>query len=186
MKSNKKTQSVKPVFSIIAGIICFILLTLFDHITKMWAVLHLAGQEPIIIIKNVFQLRYLENHGAAFSILQGRFTILIIVTIIVLALIVYLYARIPFNRRYRILRILMVFISAGAAGNFIDRLTQHYVVDFFYINLIDFPIFNVADCYVTISVIVLVFVLIFGLKEDDLSDIAKRLVPRKRKTEDES
>ncbi len=148
--------------------------------------MHLSGQDPIILIENVFQLRYLENRGAAFGIMQGRAVVFVIVTIAVLALIVYLYARIPFKVRYRILRILMVFIAAGAVGNFINRVSQNYVVDFFYFNLINFPIFNVADIYVTISVIVLILILIFWLKEDDLTDITRSLgFARSKEAEEE-
>ena len=63
----------------------------------------------------------------------------------------------------------MVFLAAGAAGNFIDRLLRGYVVDFFYFSLIDFPIFNVADIYVTVATACLVILLLFVYKEEDLS-----------------
>ena len=118
--------------SIGTGIIFFVLLVMIDQLTKKWAVLFLKGQDPVILIKNVFQLYYLENHGAAFGILEGKSAVFICITLIVLALIVYFYVRIPFQRKYRILRIFIVLIAAGALGNFIDRITQHYVVDFFY------------------------------------------------------
>ena len=75
------------------------------------------------------------------------------------------------ERRYLVLRILAVLIVAGAIGNFIDRLRLGYVVDFFYFCLIDFPIFNVADIYVTVSTFVLLFVMFFYYKEEDLDRI---------------
>ncbi len=148
--------------------------------------MHLAGQDPVILIKNVFQLRYLENRGAAFGIMQGRAVLFVVITIVVCAVIVFLYARIPFERKFRILRVLMVFIAAGAVGNFIDRVSQNYVVDFFYFNLINFPIFNVADIYVTVSIIVLVLVIIFKYKDDDLAEITERIGFKKRHSDDES
>jgi len=175
-----KSAKVKPILSVIIGIVCFVLLTLFDQITKQWAVLHLYGQKPIVLIQNVFQLQYLENRGAAFGVLQGRRTMFIILTIVVLALIAYLYARIPFKRKYRILRILMVVIAAGAVGNFIDRVSQNYVVDFFYIKAIDFPIFNVADIYVTCGVIILALFLIFKYKDDDFTEMFQSLRFKKK------
>ncbi len=143
--------------------------------------MHLKGKDPIVLIRNVFELRYLENRGAAFGIMQGRAVLFVVVTLLVCAVIVYLYARIPFERKYRILRILMVFIAAGAVGNFIDRVTQNYVVDFFYISLINFPIFNVADICVTVSVIVLILVVIFKYKEDDLNEITRNIIPGRKK-----
>ncbi len=179
-----KSEKIKPIPSVVIGVVCFVLLTLFDRLTKRWAVLHLCGQEPIVLIRNVFQLQYLENHGAAFGILQGRKGLLIVLTIVVLAVIVYLYARIPYTRKYRLLRALMVLIAAGAVGNFIDRITQDYVVDFFYFKLIHFPIFNVADCFVTVSVIVLLVDLIFWMKDEDYTEIIARLGFSKRKEED--
>lgn len=57
-------------------------------------------------------------------------------------------------------------VTAGAIGNFIDRIFRHYVVDFIYFELIDFPIFNVADMYVVIAAFLLIFVSIFIYKED--------------------
>ncbi len=170
-----KTANVRPIFSLLVGAICFILLTLFDQLTKWWAVFYLSGRDPVPIFGDAFCLRYLENHGAAFGILQGRQVVFVIITLAVLALIVYLYARMPYLRKYRILRVLMVFIASGAVGNFIDRVSQGYVVDFFYIQLINFPIFNVADMYVTISVIVLVLYLLFGLKDEDYTEITRHL-----------
>ena len=69
------------------------------------------------------------------------------------------------------LRICAVFIFSGAIGNFIDRLKLGYVVDFFYFKLIDFPVFNVADIYVTVGTFILAFLLSFYYKEEDLDRI---------------
>ena len=67
------------------------------------------------------------------------------------------------------LKIAGILIYAGAIGNFIDRIRQSYVVDFFYFELIDFPVFNVADIYVTLSAIALIIVVLFYYKEEDFS-----------------
>ena len=61
----------------------------------------------------------------------------------------------------------MIVIAAGAAGNLIDRMTQGYVVDFIYFKLINFPIFNVADCYVTCATGLLFVLLFFGVYSDE-------------------
>ena len=67
----------------------------------------------------------------------------------------------------------MAAIAAGAAGNLYDRITLKYVRDFIYFSLIDFPVFNVADIYVTCSVFVLAFLIFFYYKEEDLQFISK-------------
>ncbi len=182
MNQDAKSAKATVIPSVFLGIVCFILLTLFDQLTKRWAVLLLDGKDPIIVIKNVFQFYYLENRGAALGLLQGRRTVFIIITFVVLAVVAVLYVRIPYERKYRILRVLMVFIAAGAVGNFIDRISQGYVVDFLYFDIIDFPVFNVADCYVTISVIVLILVLIFKYKDEDFNEMGRSIRFRKKES----
>ncbi|MDY2590860.1 MAG: signal peptidase II, partial [Agathobacter sp.] len=60
---------------------------------------------------------------------------------------------------------------AGAIGNLIDRIVNNYVVDFFYFKLIDFPIFNVADIYVTIAAFLFIVLGFFYYKEEDFEII---------------
>ena len=138
------------------GVIGFIILVLADQWTKKMAVLRLKDQDPIVLIKNVFELYYLENRGAAFGIFQGKRVIFLIITIIILLFLAYCFWRIPYTRKYATLRGVLVLIAAGAVGNFIDRMYNGYVVDFFYFELIDFPVFNVADIYVTTAAIALI------------------------------
>ena len=75
----------------------------------------------------------------------------------------------PVNKRFLILRILILLIAAGAVGNFIDRIRQGYVVDFFYFKLINFPIFNVADIYVSVGMVILALLIFFYYKDEDLA-----------------
>lgn len=84
-----------------------------------------------------------------------------VLTIVVLVLLAIVYQRIPLNRRFLPLNIIAVGIFAGAAGNLIDRVIHHYVIDFFYFSLINFPIFNVADIYVTLSAVALIIAVLF-------------------------
>ena len=67
----------------------------------------------------------------------------------------------------------MIILTAGAIGNFIDRLTRGYVVDFFYFSLIDFPVFNIADMYVVCSGILLVILVCFRYKNDEDYDFLR-------------
>ena len=169
----KKEQS-RPVHYFIA-IIAVAAGVLFDQWTKLLVLTHLKGHDSYIVIKNVFELYYLENRGAAFGIFQGKRVIFLIITIIILLFLAYCFWRIPYTRKYATLRGVLVLIAAGAVGNFIDRMYNGYVVDFFYFKVINFPIFNVADIYVTCSAIFLAVLLIFCYKEEDLNQLLKSL-----------
>ena len=89
-------------------------------------------------------------------------------------MIVYVLLKTPNQHKYVKLHIALVFIASGAIGNMIDRLKLDYVVDFLYFSLINFPIFNVADIYVTLSAIYLVILLLFVYKERDLEFLSFR------------
>ena len=115
----------------------------------------------------MFQLRYLENRGAAFGMMQGRQYLFVAGAAVIVLLIAYFYQKMPMTKKYIPLRICAVLLCSGAIGNMIDRLKLNYVVDFFYFDLIDFPIFNVADCYVVVACIAFVFLILFYYKEDD-------------------
>ena len=126
------------------------------------------------IIKNVFKLFYLENHGAAFGLFQNQRFPLLIVTIIVLLAIGFVFNRIPHEKKFTSMRWILVVLAAGAVGNMIDRIANGYVVDFFYFELINFPVFNVADCYVVISAVLAVLLIIFYYDDNDLDRILKK------------
>lgn len=155
---------------IFAGIVTALLI-LFDQWTKNLAVKHLMNQNPLVLIKNVFQLRYLENRGAAFGMMEGQMTFFIIIATVVCFTIGYLYFKLPWTNRFHPLRAVGLLIAAGAVGNLIDRVCLGYVVDFFYFELIDFPIFNVADIYVTVATAVMAILVIFYYKEEELESI---------------
>ena len=150
------------------AILSFIILIVFDQWTKYLAVEHLMNKEPFIIIDGVFQLRYLENRGAAFGMMQGQQTFFLITGIIAVIVLAYVYFKLPWEKRFLPLRAVALFIAGGAVGNMIDRVALGYVVDFFYFELIDFPIFNVADIYVTCATIVLALLILFYYKEEEL------------------
>ena len=143
------------------------LLVILDQVTKLAAVSALKDREPFVLIPGVFQLQYLENRGAAFGLLQNARIFFLAVTLIALAAVIYVLVRLPLKRKYIVLRFLMVLIAAGAVGNMIDRVFLGYVRDFLYFSLIDFPIFNVADIYVTCATILLILLLLFYYKEED-------------------
>ena len=163
---NKRKKS-----SYIFGMIGLIVLLGLDRITKIAALSSLKDTAGIDLIKGVLRFEYLENTGAAFGVMQGRLPILLIITLIILAAVIYVYLRIPEGKRYTVLKVLSILIIAGAIGNMIDRIMYGFVVDFVYVQLINFPVFNVADCYITVSVILFFVLVLFYYKDDELSFI---------------
>ena len=158
----------------LTGLIGTVLLVAFDQWTKLLAIRHLMGQAAVPILDGVFELHYLENRGAAFGILQGQKGIFLLCTALVLVVLAFYYNRMPVTGRFRLLRLVGVLLSAGAVGNLIDRMQHSYVVDFLYFKLIDFPIFNVADCYVTVGAVLLAAAILFVYKEDELGFLSLR------------
>ena len=84
-------------------------------------------------------------------------------------MIVFVLIKVPTQKKYYSLNILLVMIAAGAVGNMIDRVRYDYVVDFIYLVCIQFPIFNVADIYVTTATVILVFQILFVYKTNDFN-----------------
>lgn len=135
-------------------LIGLVLLAGVDQWTKSLAVSYLKGQEALVLIPGVFELSYLENTGAAFGIFEDMRWMFLISTTLVLAVVLFLFIRFPKEKRYLPYFVTLTTIAAGGIGNMVDRLSKGYVVDFFYFSLIDFPVFNVADIYVTVGVVI--------------------------------
>jgi len=153
--------------SYIAGIIGVILLIVIDQYTKHLAAACLTRQN-FILIRNVFELEYLENTGAAWGILAGRHVFFVAVACAITVLLSFYYVHMPAARRYRPIKIFFVMITAGALGNMIDRISHGYVIDFFYFSLINFPIFNVADICVSVGAVLLVLFVLFYYDDNEL------------------
>lgn len=165
-------MNIKKKILLMLDLLGIIILVALDQYTKYLAVVHIKDKPAFIIMNGVLELNYLENRGAAFGMLQNQKCFFIFVAVVILSAIGYVLFKTPDNKKYRILHLLLSLIAAGAIGNMIDRIRFDYVVDFIYFVLINFPIFNVADIYVTISTIALVIVLLFFYKENDLSFIS--------------
>ncbi len=150
-------------------ILLFTVLLAADRVSKIWAVAKLKDNAPVPIIKNILELYYLPNGntGAAFGILSGHRILFLAIAVIVVLVISYLVYNMPADPKYKTVEILLVFIAAGGVGNMIDRVIQNYVVDFIYISCINFPIFNVADMYVSVCTVILAIILLFRFGESD-------------------
>lgn len=164
----------KKVILFIVDFVLAALLIAVDQISKYFAILKLKNQAPYSVVDGVFEFHYLENRGAAFGMLQGQKFFFILIAAVILGIIVYVLWKAPYQRMYIKLHITLIFIASGAIGNLIDRVRYDYVVDFLYFSLINFPVFNIADIYVTLAAISLAILLIFVYKESDLEFLTFR------------
>lgn len=142
-------------------ILGILILVFLDQLTKWLVVLKLKPIHDFPLIDKVFHLTYVENRGAAFGILQGKYLFFIVMTMIVMVFITIYYYRLPSEGKYHWMRLSLILLGGGAIGNLIDRVRLGYVVDFLYFKLIDFPVFNFADICVVVGVSILtIFILI--------------------------
>ena len=155
---------------IIDALIAAVLLVL-DQFTKHLAVVHLKNQPAYVIIDGVLELQYLENRGSAFGMLQNQKVFILFVGIVFLAVLLFFLFKLPEQKKFRIVHVLLAVIVAGGIGNMIDRFRLDYVVDFISFVLINYPIFNVADIYVVVATIGLFILFLFVYKEKDLLQI---------------
>ena len=163
--------------------IYLIILLMIDQGSKLWVKRSLMNQDPFVIIPDVFKFQYHENTGAVWGILSGQVDFLKIFTLIIFLFISFVYFKIPKDKKYNPLKILAVFILAGAAGNLIDRFYLCYVVDFIYFELIDFPLFNIADSYLVVASILLFILSVFYYKDEDFAFL-EQLLKKKKQAED--
>lgn len=163
MKNRQRIASFIQLF------ISVLLLTGLDQLTKLLAVLNLKNQADITLIPNVLYFQYLENRGAAFGIFQDKKIFLILLTSIILIGVCYILWKIPQDKKYIPLKLLCFLITAGGIGNLIDRVRLNYVVDFIYFAPIDFPVFNVADIYVSVGMVLLFILVLFYYKDEDFN-----------------
>ena len=152
---------------LLIDVVVMLVLLGLDQLTKYLAIINLKNHPAVVLWDGVLELNYLENRGSAFGLMQNQKVFLVFFTVIILAALTFFYRKIPDTGRMMPLKIAAVLIYAGAIGNFIDRIRQSYVVDFFYFELIDFPVFNVADIYVTTAAIALIILVIFYYKDED-------------------
>lgn len=148
------------------AILTILLLIGLDQITKLLAFTYLKGHS-IALIPNVFELVYLENTGAAFGSFLGKTTLLSIATFVIILYLLWKLKEVPANRHFLPVYLCLTLIIAGGIGNLIDRIARGFVVDFFYFVPIDFPVFNVADIYVSVGIVCLV-IISFLYKEHEL------------------
>ena len=157
--------------SILPAIISFLVLVFIDQWTKYIVDYKMELYESIPVIENVFEIHYIRNPGTAWGLLANKQLLFTICTVIIFVVGIAIYIRCARLSKYGDVRALIILILAGGMGNFIDRIRYQYVIDFLYFKLIHFPVFNVADCYVTVGFILLLLLIFFKYKEEDFEDL---------------
>ena len=139
-----------------------VVLVAFDQWTKYVAKTSL--HQPKVLIKNVLELTYAENTGAAWSMFAGKQTLLIVVTALMLGFVLWALLKGPWW--HPLVQASEMLLIAGGCGNLIDRVFRDYVVDFIYVSAIHFPVFNAADCFVCCGAAILILYVLFFEKGD--------------------
>jgi signal peptidase II len=178
----------------VLALLVVILVIALDQWTKALVVANLSPPEtrsPIPIIGDYLTIYYIQNSGAAFSLLANNVVLAVLIGVAI-CVIAYLYARI-FNTGPLAFKLIFGLIIGGAAGNLIDRAIRGgYVVDFIFFRIpqigYHFAIFNIADASISIGVVLLLlFILLGGLrksgdatnKQEAVDDTARSTLPRK-------
>lgn len=151
-----------------------VVLIFTDHICKLFALSHLKGAESVILLPEILELEYVENYGMAFGLLEGGRLLFVLFALVFLILAAYLIIHMPSGTKYGLIACCLTFMSSGAAGNCLDRMFYGYVVDYIYVSLIRFPVFNLADIFVVCGGITLMIILLFFTEEEELSALFKR------------
>ena len=138
-------------------ILIIILGLILDRVSKIYAINNFI-ENPIS--GKILNFTYLENRGAAFGILQNNRFFFLILTIAIVGFLIYYFIK-NYKKNNKFLNIAIAFIIAGALGNFYDRLFNAYVVDFIEFAFVKFPVFNVADIFVTLGSGLLIIYMIF-------------------------
>ena len=149
-------------------IIAVVVLILLDQGTKLWALASLKTIHNMTLVEGFMDLTFVENRGVAFGMFSGQRWFILLLTGIIAAGLIWFYVTMPKKKEYFPLRVSLVLVLSGAIGNIIDRLFRGYVVDFFEFTFFEWPVFNVADIYVVVGVILLALMIIFVVKDEDL------------------
>ena len=131
-----------------------------DQLSKLWVLENIPLFSKMEAVPGLFHLTYVQNTGAAFSALEGMRWLFVVIFVLFTAAVFWEFSkkRLPFTAFERWC---IAAIYAGGLGNVIDRVRFGYVVDMIAVDFVNFPVFNVADCFVTCGCFLLMFHLIF-------------------------
>lgn len=145
-----------------------VLIVAFDQLTKYFAKSSLAPDRAVDFIKGFIEFRYAENTGVAFSFFSGgRWFFIVFTAVVIIACIVYMFKKAQNNLwLYWSLGVIL----SGAIGNLIDRIALGYVIDFINPTFVNFAVFNIADCAVTLGLVSLVVCLLADAFKKEKAD----------------
>jgi len=144
-----------------------IIVVLLDQLSKFYFLNKLFLNQSVPVIQNIFHFTLVHNTGIAFGFLKNSSKLILLITIVGIALIVYsikndlLSKNVNMDKRGWVVKSASIsFILGGAIGNMIDRIRLGFVIDF-----LDFrvwPVFNLADSFITIGAVMLLSILFLG------------------------
>ena len=131
-----------------------------DQLSKLWILGNLPLFQQIPVIPGLFHLTYVQNTGAAFSSFQGQQWLFILVFAVLTVAVIWEFStkKMGFSTFERWC---IAAIYAGGLGNMIDRVRMGFVVDMIEVEFMNFPVFNVADCFITCGCIAMLVSLVF-------------------------
>lgn len=144
----------------ILALVVAALVVVADQITKLLIVTNLNSESCISVLGGLFNIRFVENSGAAWSILEGKTWLLVAISLVIMAICVFMLVKKTYGSKLMFWAVSLVL--AGGVGNLIDRVFRSgRVVDFIEFGFFDFPVFNVADIAVCTGagLIVLLFII---------------------------
>lgn len=141
-----------------------VVIVILDQLVKYWVITSIPLYTQLDMIPGLFHLTHVQNTGAAFSAFQGMQWLFALIFLLFTAAIIYEYffKRQPFTT---LERWCIAAIYGGGVGNMIDRLCWGYVVDMIEVEFIDFPVFNIADSFITCGCILLIVHMVFFNKQ---------------------
>ena len=184
---------MKKIGRILIPLVAILCMVGLDQWTKYLTIQYLSDGHEVKVLGDALVISYVQNRGMAWGLFQNGQMIFALLTPIAIAAIVFLYVRTPWEPEYRPIRIAEVMLVGGALGNLLDRIFRYdpvdgklfhgFVVDMIYLKAIKFPVFNVADVFVTVAFFLMVFLLIFVYNEDEFNKCFGNF-PQKKKAEE--
>ncbi len=183
--NNNENIFVKILKRFLIPLLAVVAMVVLDQWTKYMTLIHVKDTEGFYIIDKVLRIYFVRNEGMAWGMLQNKQIVFIIITPIVIAALIYFFYKMPFEKKYLLAKICMLLLIGGAMGNLIDRIDlvdrealingtlqtgnifHGYVVDMIYAEIINFPVFNIADSFITIGFAILLIGMFFVYKEKD-------------------
>ena len=145
-------------------LIISVLIILADQIVKYLVAANMSVGNTLFSALDIFDITYVQNNGAAFSIMSGKMPLLGLISVLFcIGVVVYWIKKKP---SHPLLCTAIMMMFAGALSNAIDRIFRGFVVDYIRTLFIDFPVFNIADIGITVGAALFVIYFVFFDKED--------------------